>query len=42
VQHGKRIAFMAWECGKALRLDPHTMETIYSASLLHDCGVYST
>ena len=42
VQHGKRVAFMAWECGKAMKLDPVKMEKIYHASLLHDCGVSST
>lgn len=42
VQHGKRVAFMAWECGKAMQLDSTKMEKIYHASLLHDCGVSST
>lgn len=42
VQHGKRVAFMAWECGKAMKLDSAKMEKIYHASLLHDCGVSST
>ncbi|MDH4333148.1 MAG: HD domain-containing protein [Desulfobulbaceae bacterium] len=42
VQHGKRVAFMAWECGTAMRLDPLTLEKVYHASLLHDCGVSST
>lgn len=42
VQHGKRVAFMAWECGKAMKLDSIKMEKLYHASLLHDCGVSST
>jgi len=40
--HGKRVAFMAVECGKTMGWDDTLLNTIYSASLLHDCGVSST
>lgn len=40
--HGKRVAFMATECGRYLGLDPSTLELLFDASLLHDCGVSST
>lgn len=42
VNHGKRVAFMAAECGKAMGLNTEQLETIHHASLLHDCGVSST
>lgn len=42
VYHGKRVAFMAWTCGKAMKLNHNDMDIIYNASLLHDCGVSST
>lgn len=42
VQHGKRVAFMAVECGKAMKFDPIQLDIIYHAALLHDCGVSST
>lgn len=42
VQHGKRVAFMARECGKAMMFDPLKLDKVYHASLLHDCGVSST
>ncbi len=42
VQHGKRVAFMAYECGKAMKFSPLKLEKVYHASLLHDCGVSST
>ena len=42
VQHGKRVAFMAWKCSKALQFGPLEIEKVYHASLLHDCGVSST
>lgn len=42
VHHGKRVAFMARECGKAMNLDPFKLDKIYHASLLHDCGVSSS
>jgi len=42
VQHGKRVAFMAMQCGKDLNYDLPSMRTLYHAALLHDCGVSST
>jgi HD-GYP domain-containing protein (c-di-GMP phosphodiesterase class II) len=42
VQHGKRVAFMAWKCCKAMQFAPLEIEKVYHASLLHDCGVSST
>jgi HD-GYP domain-containing protein (c-di-GMP phosphodiesterase class II) len=42
VQHGKRVAAMAWTCGKAMQFAPPKLEKLYHASLLHDCGVSST
>lgn len=42
VHHGKRVAFMAWTCAGALGFDQDQLDTVYSAALLHDCGVSST
>ena len=42
LQHGKRVAFMAVECGRALGLDDAKLDRLYHAALLHDCGVSST
>ncbi|MDH5299023.1 MAG: HD domain-containing protein [Desulfobulbaceae bacterium] len=42
VQHGKRVAFMAMECGRALGMDSEQLDRLYHAALLHDCGVSST
>ncbi len=42
INHGKRVAFMAVECGKTMKLNTEQLNTIHHASLLHDCGVSST
>lgn len=42
VNHGKRVAFMAAECGKAIGLDAKQLDMVHNASLLHDCGVSSS
>ena len=42
LQHGKRVAFMAVECGRALGLTNDKLDLLYHAALLHDCGVSST
>jgi len=42
VQHGKRVAFMATECGRQLGMVPDQLDHLYHAALLHDCGVSST
>lgn len=40
--HGKRVAYMCVETGRALGLPEKTLQTLYYAALLHDCGVSST
>ena len=42
LQHGKRVAFMAVECGRAMGLAGDDLDRLYHAALLHDCGVSST
>ena len=42
VYHGKRVAYMALECAKALNLRNEDRTNLLHASLLHDCGVSST
>ncbi len=42
VQHGKRVGFMALECGHRLGWDQHELDAILHAGLLHDCGVSTT
>jgi putative nucleotidyltransferase with HDIG domain len=42
VQHSKRVAFMSVECSKLLNMSKEELDTVYDASLLHDCGVSST
>ena len=39
--HGKRVAFMATEVGRAVGLSPDALETLFLSALLHDCGVSS-
>lgn len=40
--HGKRVAFIAVECGRLHGLDEPSLDTLLDAGLLHDCGVSST
>lgn len=40
--HGKRVAYMAAECAKALPMDAAQLDDLVLAALLHDCGVSST
>jgi putative nucleotidyltransferase with HDIG domain len=40
--HGKRVAYMCRETGYRLGFNPSQMENLYSAALLHDCGVSNT
>lgn len=40
--HGKRVAYMATECAKALRPGAAQFDDLVFAALLHDCGVSST
>lgn len=42
VHHGKRVGYMAAECGKELALDSDTLDTLFQAAILHDCGVSNT
>ena len=42
VFHGKRVGFMATQCGRALGLSELALEELFHAALLHDCGVSST
>ena len=42
LQHSKRVAFMSVECSKLLNMSKEELDTVYDASLLHDCGVSST
>ena len=42
VFHGKRVGFMAVQCGRALGLNGVALEDLFHAALLHDCGVSST
>jgi len=42
IHHGKRVAFMAAECGKAMGLNAENLDNLYQAAILHDCGVSNT
>jgi len=42
IHHGKRVGFMAAECGRELNLDSDTLDSLFQAAILHDCGVSNT
>ena len=42
IHHGKRVAYMATECGKHLGWLPQQMDDLFQAAILHDCGVSKT
>ena len=42
IHHGKRVAFMAAECGKALNWSNQQTDDLFQAAILHDCGVSTT
>jgi HD-GYP domain-containing protein (c-di-GMP phosphodiesterase class II) len=42
LHHGKRVAYMCVETGRALGLEPTEMANLYQAAMLHDCGVSTT
>jgi len=42
VRHGKRVAFMAAECGKVLGYDDAFIDEMLFIGMLHDCGVSTT
>jgi HD-GYP domain-containing protein (c-di-GMP phosphodiesterase class II) len=41
IQHQQRVAFVAWEMGKAARLSNERLENTFIAALLHDIGAFS-
>jgi response regulator RpfG family c-di-GMP phosphodiesterase len=42
IEHSKRVAIMAIECGQALHLTATELDTLFHAALLHDCGISSS
>lgn len=42
IHHGKRVGFMAAECGRQMGLDTKTLDSLFQAAILHDCGVSNT
>ncbi len=42
IHHGKRVAFMAAECGKRMGWPRAHMDDLFQAAILHDCGVSKT
>lgn len=42
IHHGKRVAFMAAECGKYLNWPRPQLDELFQAAILHDCGVSKT
>jgi len=42
VHHGKRVGYMAAECGKQLGLESDGLNDLFQAAILHDCGVSNT
>ncbi|GAV20164.1 cyclic di-GMP phosphodiesterase response regulator RpfG [Mariprofundus micogutta] len=42
IHHGKRVGFMAAECGKQLGLEAADLDNLFQAAILHDCGVSNT
>jgi HD-GYP domain-containing protein (c-di-GMP phosphodiesterase class II) len=42
IHHGKRVAYMATECGKYLQWADHRLDDLLQAAILHDCGVSKT
>ncbi|NOQ36271.1 MAG: HD domain-containing protein [Methylococcaceae bacterium] len=42
IHHGKRVAFMAAECGKQLGWGQTQLDNLFQAAILHDCGVSNT
>lgn len=42
IHHGKRVAFMAAECAKALNWSTPKIDMLFQAAILHDCGVSNT
>jgi HD-GYP domain-containing protein (c-di-GMP phosphodiesterase class II) len=42
IHHGKRVAYMAAECGKHLGWQGQRLDDLFQAAVLHDCGVSKT
>jgi HD-GYP domain-containing protein (c-di-GMP phosphodiesterase class II) len=42
IHHGKRVAYMAAECGKQMGWKRPRMDDLFQAAILHDCGVSKT
>lgn len=42
IHHGKRVAFIAAECAKALNWGEERLDNLFQAAILHDCGVSKT
>mgnify|MGYP000123053376 FL=1 len=42
IQHGKRVAYIAVECGKRLGLDVESCNELFEIGLIHDIGVSET
>lgn len=42
IHHGKRVAYIAAEIGRTLNWPQATMDTLFQAAILHDCGVSKT
>ncbi|NOR80744.1 MAG: HD domain-containing protein [Methyloprofundus sp.] len=42
IYHGKRVAYIAAECGIALNWDKKLLDDLFLAAILHDCGVSNT
>ncbi len=42
IHHGKRVAFMAAECGKRMGWSGPRLDELFQAAILHDCGVSKT
>lgn len=42
IYHGKRVAYLAIECAKALNWGTERLDDLFLAAILHDCGVSKT
>ena len=42
IHHGKRVAYMAAECGKSLGWGAERLDDLFQAGILHDAGVSNT
>lgn len=42
IHHGKRVAYIAAECGKRLGWAGQYLDDLFQAAILHDCGVSKT